>query len=97
MYKKILLLMDCSPVDETILNHILQLAKIHKSTVHLFHVVHAHTLDQQRVLVAQAEECLARAQAALEKEHIVLLDHQENKEPNDLVGEQASEDVESEE
>ena len=70
MYEKILLLMDCSPVDEAILNHVLQLAKIHKSKVHLFHVVHAHTLDQQRVMVTQAEECLARAQAALEKEHV---------------------------
>jgi nucleotide-binding universal stress UspA family protein len=70
MYANILLLMDCSPVDEPILKHVLELAKIHGSTVHLFHVVHAHTLDQQRVLLARTEECLSNAQAMFEKEHV---------------------------
>jgi nucleotide-binding universal stress UspA family protein len=70
MYENILLLMDCSPVDEAILNHVVQLARIHKSKVHLFHVVHAHTLDQQRALVAKTEECLSRAKVMFEKEHI---------------------------
>ena len=85
MYEKILLLMDCSPVDEVILKHVVELAKIHKSAVHLFHVVHAHTLDQQRVLVAQAEECLSRAQAALEKEHISTSFSFSEGEPSELV------------
>jgi nucleotide-binding universal stress UspA family protein len=70
MYKNILLLMDCSPVDEAIINHVVKLAMIHKSKVHLFHVVHAHTLDQQRALVEKAKKCLSRAKVKLEKEHI---------------------------
>jgi nucleotide-binding universal stress UspA family protein len=85
VYKKILLLMDCSPVDEAILNHVLELAKIHKSKVHLFHVVHAHTLDQQRVMVAQTEECLSRAQGVLEKEHIPASFSFSEGEPSELV------------
>jgi nucleotide-binding universal stress UspA family protein len=85
VYKKILLLMDCSPVDEAILNHVLELAKIHKSKVHLFHVVHAHTLDQQRVMVAQTEECLSRAQDVLEKEHIPASFSFSEGEPSELV------------
>lgn len=85
MYEKILLLMDCSPVDEAILNHVLQLAKIHKSKVHLFHVVHAHTLDQQRVMIAQTEECLSRAQAVFEKEHIAASSSFSEGEPSELV------------
>ena len=56
MYENILLLLDCSPVDEAIVNHVVALARIHKSTVHLFHVVHAHTLDQERALVAAARD-----------------------------------------
>lgn len=85
MYEKILLLMDCSPVDEAILNHVAELAKIHKSKVHLFHVVHAHTLDQQRVLVANTEECLSRAQAILKKEHISVSSSFSEGEPSELV------------
>jgi nucleotide-binding universal stress UspA family protein len=85
MYEKILLLMDCSPVDEVILKHVVELAKIHKSEVHLFHVVHAHTLDQQRVMVSQTEVCLARAQAALENEHISTSFSFSEGEPSELV------------
>jgi nucleotide-binding universal stress UspA family protein len=85
MYENILLLMDCSPVDEAILNHVVELAKIHKSRVHLFHVVHAHTLDQQRALVAKTEECLSRAQAMLEKEHIAASHSFSEGEPSELV------------
>jgi len=85
VYENILLLMDCSPVDETILKHVVELAKIHKSKVHLFHVVHAHTLDQQRILVAKTEECLLTAQAMLEKEHIPASHSFSEGEPSELV------------
>lgn len=85
MYGKILLLMDCSPVDEAILNHVVELAKIHKSKVHLFHVVHAHTLDQQRIMIANTEECLSRAQAILKKEHISASFSFSEGEPSELV------------
>ena len=63
MYEKILLLMDCSPVDERIVEHVVELAAIHGSQVHLFHVIHAHTLDQQRTMHAHSTECLESAVA----------------------------------
>ncbi len=85
MYENILLLMDCSPVDEAILDHVVELAKIHKSRVHLFHVVHAHTLDQQRIMVERAEECLSRAQARIEREHIPVTSSFSEGEPSEVV------------
>ena len=70
MYKKILLLMDCSPVDDPIIQHILSLAKIHNSSVHLFHVVHAHTLDQERALSEKTEISILKALMLLQDEQI---------------------------
>jgi nucleotide-binding universal stress UspA family protein len=61
MYGHILLLMDCSEVDETILRHVGELARHHGSKVHLFHVIHAHTRDQRRALRSSAADCLERA------------------------------------
>ena len=87
MYENILLLLDCSPVDEAIVNHVVALARIHKSTVHLFHVVHAHTLDQERALVAAARECLSKAQEVFEKEHIPTTSSFSEGEPSEVVSE----------
>lgn len=70
MYESILLLMDCSPVDEAIVRHVALLARFHGSRVHLFHVVHAHTLDQERVMAAEVEGCFAKARAVLEEQNI---------------------------
>lgn len=70
MYKNILLLLDCSAVDATIVSHVEELAKIHKSRVHLFHVVHAHTLDQQRVMKAKTAEAFSEISACFERENI---------------------------
>lgn len=50
VYKKILVAIDCSEVDEIILNHVSPLALKLEATVHLLHVVHSHTLDQDRYL-----------------------------------------------
>ncbi len=61
MYENILLLLDCSPVDRVVIEHVRMLAQIHDSHIHLFHVVHAHTLDQKRVLTRDTEKCLKNA------------------------------------
>ena len=87
MYENILLLLDCSPVDEAVVNHVVALARIHKSTVHLFHVVHAHTLDQERALVAAAREGLSKAQEVFEKEHIPTTSSFSEGEPSEVVSE----------
>jgi universal stress protein A len=50
LYKKILVTLDCSPVDETVIAHVAALAAVHGSEVVLLHVVHSHTLDQDRYL-----------------------------------------------
>ncbi len=67
LYKKVLVLMDCSSVDSVIVEHIKKLAKVHKSQVHFFHVVHVHTLDQQRIAIEETKNCLAKAKSTLEK------------------------------
>ena len=43
IYKKIMVTIDCSPVDETILKHVAALAIQNKAEVYLLHVVHSHT------------------------------------------------------
>jgi len=58
VYKKILVAMDCSAVDDTIIEHVSALALQNNAQVYLIHVVHSHTLDQDRVLREQTEACL---------------------------------------
>lgn len=50
VYKKILVAMDCSSVDNAIIDHVSALAIQNQAQVFLLHVVHSHTLDQDRVL-----------------------------------------------
>ena len=58
VYKKILVTMDCSPVDKVILQHVSALALQNKAVVYLLHVIHSHTLDQNRVLRQDSQACL---------------------------------------
>jgi len=58
VYKKILVAMDCSSVDDVIIEHVSALAIQNSAQVHLIHVVHSHTLDQERTLHKQAEALL---------------------------------------
>jgi nucleotide-binding universal stress UspA family protein len=58
VYKKILVAIDCSPVDDAIIGHVLPLALQNEAQVYLLHVVHSHTLDQDRVLRRTALACL---------------------------------------
>ena len=58
VYKKILVTIDCSPVDQAIIDHVVPLAVQNRAEVCLLHVVHAHTLDQRRTLHEQTRVCL---------------------------------------
>jgi universal stress protein A len=58
VYKKILVAMDCSPVDDAIVEHVSALALQNRAQVYLLHVVHSHTLDQDRALRELAETAL---------------------------------------
>lgn len=70
VYKKILVTIDCSPVDDAILRHVSALARQNDAKVYLLHVVHSHTLDQDRVLREQAQLCLESDRAALQAQGV---------------------------
>ena len=58
VYKKILVAMDCSSVDDAIIEHVSALAIQNNAQVYLLHVVHSHTLDQDRALRELADTSL---------------------------------------
>jgi len=55
LYKHILVAIDCSPVDNVIVNHVAALALQNGAKVTLLHVVHSHTVDQDRALRESAK------------------------------------------
>jgi nucleotide-binding universal stress UspA family protein len=58
VYRRILVTMDCSSVDDAIIEHVSALALQNKAEVYLMHVVHSHTIDQDRALREVAEASL---------------------------------------
>ncbi len=70
LYKEILVAIDCSPVDETIIEHVSALALQLGATLHLLHVVHSHTLDQERYFREQSIIILERYRNQLQAEGI---------------------------
>lgn len=60
VYREILVAIDCSPVDEAVIEHLSALALQLGSTLHLLHVVHSHTLDQERTLREESQSILNR-------------------------------------
>jgi nucleotide-binding universal stress UspA family protein len=84
VYKKILIAMDCSDVDDAIVEHVSALAIQNKAQIYLIHVVHSHTLDQERVLHKQAETCLKSSCEILQargiEAHIVIRSGEPDKE-----------------
>ena len=76
IYKNILVAIDCSEVDTVILNHVSPLALKLDATVHLLHVIHSHTLDQDRYLREQSLPLLEGYQKKLQEKgidaHVVI-------------------------
>ncbi len=76
LYRKILLTIDCSDADKPIISHISALAEQNNAEVVLIHVIHAHTLDQDRALRDKAstamEKCVATMQAVGIKVHALI-------------------------
>jgi len=60
LYEKILVTIDCSTVDDVIVDHIATLAEIHESSVFLVHAIHAHTRDEDQALNERARKHLER-------------------------------------
>jgi universal stress protein A len=68
--------MDCSSVDDVIVEHVSALALQNRAQVHLLHVVHSHTLDQDRALREPAEAFLQSRRQILQdrgiEAHVVI-------------------------
>ncbi|NTV01986.1 MAG: universal stress protein [Chlorobiaceae bacterium] len=81
-YRDILVAIDCSPVDETLLDHVSALAAPLGARVHLLHVVHSHTLDQERTLREQAMQALERYRTTLTHDGLEVELHIRSGEPD---------------
>jgi nucleotide-binding universal stress UspA family protein len=58
-FSNILVLLDCSPVDDAVVNEVLRIASGGAVRVTLVHVVHSHTLDQDRALREKSSRDMA--------------------------------------
>ncbi len=85
LYKKILVTIDCSSVDEVIIKHVSALAIQNRAKVYLLHVVHSHTLDQHRVLSERAELCLESNRINLKNQGIDTYKVLREGEPNKQI------------
>lgn len=70
VYRNILVAIDCSSVDDFLVEEVSALALQLGATLHLLHVVHSHTLDQERFLRAESTLILDRYRQKLEAEGI---------------------------
>lgn len=85
IYKKILVAIDCSRVDEAIINHISLVARQNQAEVYLLHVLHAHSLDQKRILRHRAEESLQAHLKHLRAQGIEAFTLLKNGEPEEEI------------
>jgi len=85
VYKKILVTMDCSAVDDLIIEQVTALALQNRAEVSLLHVVHSHTLDQDRVLRENAEVTLTTRRDNLRSQGIDVRVVIRSGEPDDEI------------
>jgi nucleotide-binding universal stress UspA family protein len=72
VYREILVAIDCSPVDDALVEQVSALALQLGAMLHLLHVIHSHTLDQERFLREEATLILDRYRKKLEAEGIAV-------------------------
>jgi len=89
MYHKILVALDVSPVDEAILSHITELAKVHHSEIILLRVAHYHTRDAKRHETEEAETYLAQVAERLQAQGLAVQTLVGHGEPAKVILEQA--------
>jgi len=85
VYKKILVAIDCSPVDEPIIEHVARLGLQNDAEIILLHVVHSHTLDQNRVLRKEAEAHLEAYRERLDARGVKVSVRIRGGEPDDEI------------
>ncbi|MFW8600331.1 universal stress protein [Desulfobacterota bacterium M19] len=85
IYKKILVAIDCSKVDEAIINHIALVARQNQAEIYLLHVLHAHSLDQKRALRHRAEKSLRAYRDHLRAQGVEAFTLLKNGEPEEEI------------
>ncbi len=85
LYKKILLTIDCSDVDGPIITHVSALARQNNAQVVLVHVIHAHTLDQDRALREKASIAMESYLGIMRAEGIEVDSLIKNGEPEEEI------------
>ena len=85
LYKNILVTLDCSNVDNIIIEHVSKLASTLGSKVYLFHVVHSHTLDEDSYLLEKTRKGMAVHEAFLRKFGIEVFQIIKSGEPDKMV------------
>ncbi len=93
VYKKILVTIDGSSADRKILDHVSLLAKQNKARVYLLHVVHSHTIDQERALREKAESILGTYRKQMEKKGIDVRTLIRSGEPGEEILDEIEENV----
>ena len=76
-FSHILVLLDCSAVDDVVIGQVLKIATCGYAKVTLTHVVHSHTADQDRFLKKQSETCISTRllefrEAGIETDFVLL-------------------------
>jgi nucleotide-binding universal stress UspA family protein len=85
VYKKILVTIDCSDLDGPILEHVGALAQQNKAQVVLMHVIHAHTLDQDRALREKSMVAMKRYLAEMQAQDVDVHSMVKNGEPEEEI------------
>ncbi len=89
MYEHIVVALDCTPVDETSLEHVARLATIHGSHVLLVRAAHYHTLDSKAHEVEDARECLKGCATRLKEQGVDVDTVMARGEPAEAIVQQA--------
>ncbi len=85
VYKKILVAADCSATDGPVLDHVALLARQNRAEVVILHVVHSHTLDQDRALRERTEARLADYCERLKARQVAVTSRIRTGEPEEEV------------
>jgi nucleotide-binding universal stress UspA family protein len=85
LYKKIMVTIDCSDVDGPIIAHVSALARQNNAQVVLVHIIHAHTLDQDRALRDKASVAMESYLGMMRAEGIDVLSLVKSGEPEEEI------------
>ncbi len=91
MYERILVPLDGTETDRVIIDHLLELAKIHNSKIYLIRVLHLHTRDELTFETKKTENYLKNYMEMFKKEGIHSRSLIEYGEPERVIPQKAKE------